>query len=138
MYSSFVQIAIATLVPTSLAATLYNGAQTTVLSPSMSQSCKDAFDTSIDCPANDIQLVTYGTDAVGMLSTVDELPIIWALKALDMKLTWRIRMGNFTASSHVHHQLRLVSSAARFCCCIRMRNRKLRLQQREHDLHRSD
>ncbi|GAB7351193.1 hypothetical protein MBLNU459_g1635t2 [Dothideomycetes sp. NU459] len=51
------------------ASTLYNGAQTVVLSAGMSQSCNAAFNTSLNCPANDIQLVTYGMYSVGWNTT---------------------------------------------------------------------
>jgi hypothetical protein len=46
------------------AATLYNGLQKAVLSPDISVACDAAFNTSLNCPENIIQYVTYPIQAV--------------------------------------------------------------------------
>lgn len=51
--------------PASMAVTLYNGLQTTIFSSNLSTSCDAALNTSISCPENDIQLLTYGIQTVG-------------------------------------------------------------------------
>jgi hypothetical protein len=48
-----------------IAAMLYNGLQTQIFSSSLSTSCDAALNTSISCPEDIIQLVTYGIQAVG-------------------------------------------------------------------------
>jgi hypothetical protein len=62
-------LALTNIARLSQAATLYNGAQTVVFSAGMSQTCNAALNTSLNCPANDIQLVTYGMYSVGWNTT---------------------------------------------------------------------
>lgn len=52
------------------AAQLYNGAQKTVLSPNMPSACDSAFNTTLSCPDNVLQFLTYPNIDVGMSGTL--------------------------------------------------------------------
>jgi hypothetical protein len=56
------------LVSKSTATMLYNGLQKQIFSSNLSISCDAALNTTIDCPEDIIQLVSYGIQAVGKLS----------------------------------------------------------------------
>ncbi|KAF8859499.1 hypothetical protein BDZ45DRAFT_358156 [Acephala macrosclerotiorum] len=60
---------LAAFVPGSMATMLYNGLQTSIFSSNLSTSCDAALNTSISCPEDIIQLVTYGIQAVGWNTT---------------------------------------------------------------------
>jgi hypothetical protein len=47
-----------------LSTMLYNGAQKAILSPDLSVACDAAFNTTLDCPENIVQYVTYPIQAV--------------------------------------------------------------------------
>ncbi|KAI8940611.1 hypothetical protein NX059_001883 [Plenodomus lindquistii] len=60
--------------PNALAATFYNGGQSQILWNGMSTACDAAWNTSISCPANVIQWVTWPVQSVSWnTSTLDQL-----------------------------------------------------------------
>jgi hypothetical protein len=65
MFTMDVLFMFAGALPFTMATMLYNGGQTAILSSNMSMACDAAFNTSISCPENTVQLVTYSMQAVG-------------------------------------------------------------------------
>lgn len=66
--STLLLLAIAFL-PVSFATMLYNGLQTSIITSNMSAACDAAFNTSINCPENDIQFLTYSLQSVGKFTS---------------------------------------------------------------------
>ena len=44
---------------------LYNGLQSQILTPNISTVCDEAFNTSLNCPENVVQFITYPMQSIG-------------------------------------------------------------------------